>query len=429
VSNSKRRVEKLETALTSKQAMMLWLQDAHSYNSVNEYVTYMSTQPEKAWPLARLPDQAASGVKQSLKGQPREKVDRAVHEAIKDVVFLFFLHQQLNRKLAEDSKFHLTSVRMHMNDLHALDTERSLLERMRWGRAWVEMSLPYPLDPQTSDAVTAAKQHHVLTWDVVEEGENLDGWVVESFLAEGRAELPEGAYLARERDRTGRWKAPAKEEMRELFVDEESLQKFLDDEDYSNGLADVSDTEFEARSCELLQAIKDLVVSGVVASCGLVELPTVPHRILREAPLVEGEWIDHYVVKLAEWGARLLQKGYRIEEPQDDHPMAWYLIIDPETGSEVDAAIPSRLWNEIAKHLARLSGVTMNINGQLYISLSDYLKWRGRWARGDLCLQEGLSISDWNRWLHSQSRSGEATLVGVQVGKLSSYLGGYKCHV
>ena len=47
MSNSKRRVEKLETALTSKQAMLLRLQDAHSYNSVNEHVASMKTPPRK----------------------------------------------------------------------------------------------------------------------------------------------------------------------------------------------------------------------------------------------------------------------------------------------------------------------------------------------------------------------------------------------
>ncbi len=49
----------------------------------------------------------------------------------------------------------------------------------------------------------------------------------------------------------------------------------------------------------------------------MVELPTVTHRFLRDAPLVECEWIDRYVVELAEWGARFAQQGLVVEESDD----------------------------------------------------------------------------------------------------------------
>ena len=49
----------------------------------------------------------------------------------------------------------------------------------------------------------------------------------------------------------------------------------------------------------------------------MVALPTVTHGFLREATLVEGEWLDRYVVELAEWGARLAQQGLVVEESDD----------------------------------------------------------------------------------------------------------------
>ncbi len=45
-----------------------------------------------------------------------------------------------------------------------------------------------------------------------------------------------------------------------------------------------------------------------------------------------------YIVDLAEWGARIREKGFLLEESDDNHPMAWHRIIDPETGSEADPA-------------------------------------------------------------------------------------------
>ena len=89
----KRRIEKLETGLTPKQAILLWLQEAHAFNTIEEYVRHLKTQPDSAAPLNKLTAQVEEGVKQILKGQPREEIDRAVRQAFKDVLFLFFLHQ------------------------------------------------------------------------------------------------------------------------------------------------------------------------------------------------------------------------------------------------------------------------------------------------------------------------------------------------
>ena len=51
-----RRVEKLETGLTPKQAILLWLQEAHAFIAIAEYVHHLKDQPDSAAPpTARLP--------------------------------------------------------------------------------------------------------------------------------------------------------------------------------------------------------------------------------------------------------------------------------------------------------------------------------------------------------------------------------------
>ena len=87
-------------------------------------------------------------------------------------------------------------------------------------------------------------------------------------------------------------KVPTEDEVRPLFEDAESFQKFLDGEDYSYGLADVPrgyDEHYEA----IVSAIKGVAKQGIV-----VDMPSVPHQFLQEAPLVNGEWIDGYIVEL-----------------------------------------------------------------------------------------------------------------------------------
>ena len=55
--------------------------------------------------------------------------------------------------------------------------------------------LPYPMDSETAAAVDAAKENYVLPWEALEEGDEVLGWVKDSFVKEGKTPLPDGAYL------------------------------------------------------------------------------------------------------------------------------------------------------------------------------------------------------------------------------------------
>ena len=61
-----------------------------------------------------------------------------------------------------------------------------------------------------------------------------------------------------------------------LFQDQESFDKFMAGEDYSYGLADVTDAEFSEHYETIVSAMKDLGLDG-----RMVELPTVPHAFLQ----------------------------------------------------------------------------------------------------------------------------------------------------
>ena len=96
MSSGKRRLDKLETNLTPKQAMLLWMAKAHSFENLTAYAQHLKTQPDSAWPLHRLGDQMTRSVEQALKGKPKEEINRALRRADLDVLFLFYLHQQAN---------------------------------------------------------------------------------------------------------------------------------------------------------------------------------------------------------------------------------------------------------------------------------------------------------------------------------------------
>ena len=426
MSKNIQRVAKLETGLTPKQAILLWFQEAHGFNTIFEYIHHLKSQPDSAAPIPRLTDQVAEAVKQTLKGHPREEIDKAVRQAYKDVLFLFFLHQQVNRKLISEERYFWTQGRFLIAELKSLLREQALGRRMRWNQIRVGIETPYPLDSETAAAVEAAKQHYVMTWELLEEGDDLGQWLLESFLAKGNTALPDGAYGMMSGAKHLYSKVPTEDEVRPLFEDAESFQKFLDGEDYSYGLADVPDAEYDAHYEAIVSAIKGVAKQGIV-----VDMPSVPHQFLQEAPLVDGDWIDGYIVELAEWGARLVEKGLLLEESGDYHPMAWKRIINQEHGSEACAAVSMKLWQQTRKRLAAFPGSTRVIDERQYLNFADYLKWRGRRNKGDLKsgMRRGLVVSSWNQWVESQGGEGVATLAGVASGILDCYLDGYRYRV
>ena len=426
MSKNIQRVAKLETGLTPKQAILLWFQEAHGFNTIFEYIHHLKSQPDSAAPIPRLTDQVAEAVKQTLKGHPREEIDKAVRQAYKDVLFLFFLHQQVNRKLISEERYFWTQGRFLIAELKSLLREQALGRRMRWNEIRVGIETPYPLDSETAAAVEAAKQHYVMTWELLEEGDDLGQWLLESFLAKGNTALPDGVYGMMSGAKHLYSKVPTEDEVRPLFEDAESFQKFLDGEDYSYGLADVPDAEYDAHYEAIVSAIKGVAKQGIV-----VDMPSVPHQFLQEAPLVDGDWIDGYIVELAEWGARLVEKGLLLEESGDYHPMAWKRIINQEHGSEACAAVSMKLWQQTRKRLAAFPGSTRVIDERQYLNFADYLKWRGRRNKGDLKsgMRRGLVVSSWNQWVESQGGEGVATLAGVASGILDCHLDGYRYRV
>ena len=126
MSTAKRRLKTLERGLTPRQAIVLWLQEAHAFNTMEEYVHHLKSQPDSAAPIDKLTGQVEEAVRETVKGQPREEIRRAVYQAHKDVLFLFFLHQQVNRKLMSENRYYWTRWLLLSKELQSLLREQAL---------------------------------------------------------------------------------------------------------------------------------------------------------------------------------------------------------------------------------------------------------------------------------------------------------------
>ena len=156
------RMDKLEGALTPRQAFLLWMGEAHGYGSLEDYARSIKGGPESAWPLVRLPDQVTKAVEQAMKGEPPDLIRRRVRQALRDVLFLFHLHQQVNRTFLEQERCFWAQGLALATGLNAMMRERNLRDQMQWNAMRVSMELPYPVDQETAAAIDAAKEHFVL---------------------------------------------------------------------------------------------------------------------------------------------------------------------------------------------------------------------------------------------------------------------------
>jgi hypothetical protein len=111
MTTSKRRLDKIEVSLTPKQAILLWMEEAHQYDAMEQYVQSLKPGPESAWPLCVLPEKVSTAVEQAMKGRPKPEVARVARQAVRDVLFLFHLHQQVNRMLMEKQEAFLFRLR------------------------------------------------------------------------------------------------------------------------------------------------------------------------------------------------------------------------------------------------------------------------------------------------------------------------------
>jgi len=415
------RLDKIEQRLTPKQEVVLWLQDTKQYRNILEYVQYLRDQPESEAPLYKITKKVSQSIREAMKGQPQREVEQAVYRAVKDVYFLVNLRNQVNGYVAtEDRIWNLMFVALEGN-LRAIMRENHYKFRLSNLSSLYSHEIPYPVDSETAGAVNAAIRNHVTTWDQLEEDNTLEEWFCQYLLNQGEKEIPEGAYNWVD----GKFKpnvTPENEkEVRKLFKDDIEFERFKAGEDYTNLWAIIKDADYSAHYDQMVLAIHELVNSGNIQKGTLVYLDTVPIPFLQFATLVEGEWLDRYVMALAEAGAMLADKGYQIQETNDHHPLAWPHFLD-SNNNEIDRKEIGSLLIKVDRHLKKFPGRTKEIDGRLYINFEDYSAWHGRKVKDDLsaCVSEGFLTASWDTWV--EAKKGKSELAGVPVERLECYV-------
>jgi len=109
--------------LTPREAVTLWIRDAHGFGSLLTYGAWLLEQPDEAYPLIRLSEQVVGAVRAKSKRVPDQKLRPELHRVEKSVLFLYQLHKQLNLRAIAAEEVHALKVTLLREKLRNLAGE------------------------------------------------------------------------------------------------------------------------------------------------------------------------------------------------------------------------------------------------------------------------------------------------------------------
>jgi hypothetical protein len=96
-----RRVAAVEGSLDPLAIVLKVIAEAQEHPGLEAYARAIAEVAVEAAPLSRIGAEVEAGVRSSLKGRPRDEVDRAVRRAVGDAVFRYILFLRLNTSALE----------------------------------------------------------------------------------------------------------------------------------------------------------------------------------------------------------------------------------------------------------------------------------------------------------------------------------------
>jgi len=429
MANLSGRIRRLELRLNPKGGALRALKQTLACGSAVAYAKMLARQPSAKSPWSCAAKDVTEAVRNSMGPAGPESVNAACHQACRDIQFLGCLFSEVNELVTSRTREGRLWLKFVLGDLHKYT---QVLEVSLRVLRFLSDDTPYPLDATTAAAVEEAHAREILPWVFV------TGWAIfwvrQHFAERGKSVLPiayrrYGGAHGTEGSRAALTVLDTQfiNELQGLFRADAALDDFLAGRDFRFGLADVRDVEFERTVDTVLKALSQLSETGVLESGSCLHFPTVPMPFLKDAPLVEGKWVDQAIIALAEWGGLLTEKGFTVEESDDDHPLCMAQIYSPQTdaGASGEASYDqiAPLFAQARANLAKFKGKKRTIANRIHINLEDYVSWKGRKVKGSLTAKIGLLARSWNSWIEAQGGLGKVALAGVKVSRIETAAG------
>ncbi len=446
MSTFERRLDRVEKQFSPKQTVIAWATEFNGrFYSDSEYGAFRVEHPDAPEPVGELLDQMEAAVRNQKKGASKEEIRKAIYNAAKEVGFLDLLLINLHEYVKTELRLIKLRGGLWFHMIRAASERESALEEAQELVGHFART-PYPLSASDAASVLTTIRNRVLTFAHLESGRiGLFGpetifpkdfderfnkqenpvfeWVWETYKREGKTVLPNIVYEARERGALSQDRSHAnlifnldRDKVRNLFPDSKAYGDFISGRDFSYGLADVRDEEFDRAIDSVVRALRELVASGEVRAAKQILLPSSPFPFLRQVPLIDNEWVDLHAIELAEFGCLLLEEGFEICESLDPHPLAPCALLPEKNDEGKDL---KALRKKVAEDLSKFPGRVISIEGRPFLNLADYLAWQDARAASELKVEEGFSAASFNSWFERQSTE-DVKLAGIYLSPVFS---------
>ena len=99
-----KRLIRIETSLTPKQAVLLWLRQEHQGKTSGNYARWLIERPPSASPRPRVGKQVVDAIRAAMKGQDPERIHRAIRQGHMHTDFLILLVNKMNWIILDGSQ-------------------------------------------------------------------------------------------------------------------------------------------------------------------------------------------------------------------------------------------------------------------------------------------------------------------------------------
>ena len=129
-----KRLDAVEDNLTPQEAVIRWMREAHEFGSCESYGRWLIDQPDDAYPLIRMPAAGGGGGAGPKQGGAGRQAADQFYRVQKDVLFLYFLHKQVEMRALMDHEAIQLRVVILIKEIRALINEKHALDQMRLDR-------------------------------------------------------------------------------------------------------------------------------------------------------------------------------------------------------------------------------------------------------------------------------------------------------
>jgi len=341
----RRRLDKIEDSLTPGEVIASWIEEVNQFDTTDDYMKFVVERGGAPW--SALEDRVRKGAENRSKAGGKAPSPESVRQCLSEACFERRLVVEMNTKVESLSYFAGLASYAIRGILGAVSQAVFYKIQVReMLRSSVRRS--YGLDSSTAAAFVAAMARHLTGSD------DFTTYLKRCVLRDSRAKAKDRAYQ-----------------------DLDAAVRNLCDRYPLNGFS--------------------------------VDLGVTPIAMLRNAPLVDGEWVDQVAIELAEFAKLLRARGMKIEPGEVS-----YFATAKALAQEQIAAVRA----EVVARLSRFPGRTKQIGGRRYLHLDDYRAWPERKAGGSLPVRRGVITWAWNNLVVSPPDGAAAEIAGIRVGVL-----------